>query len=185
MKHLLRRSGKNGRSKPQAGEDRDQLGQLPCILRMDRTVPVPLLDQPVKIRRQHPAVGVDHARQHPGVLQDGNGLDIHILSVPIGLIQPYHLPDLFQAVQIIPAHDGLKGVVFLKHPVPHRIHDFLLGFEMVVNRSLGQPVQLVHDILDRGVLIALFQKQPLGGVQNPLHRDLRIFVPRHYQPLLS
>ena len=33
---------------------------------------------------------------------------------------------------------------------------------VVVHRALGQPAQLIHNVLDGGPVLALLQKEPLG-----------------------
>ena len=56
---------------------------------------------------------------------------------------------------------------------------------MVVDRALRHPAQRVHDVLNRRLLIALFQKEALGGGENLLHRPLRVLVSRHAGPFLK
>ncbi len=50
---------------------------------------------------------------------------------------------------------------------------------MMVDRTLGQPAQIVDNILDGRVLKALFHKQAAGNVKNQIDGFLRVLIPRH------
>ena len=55
----------------------------------------------------------------------------------------------------------------------------------MVDGSLGKTC-LINDLLERGVVIALFNEQPLRRVQNLPNGLLRIFVSSHWTlPLLN
>ena len=129
------------------------------------------------------AVGLQHFHQHARVAVQRDGLDGHAGAGSVGLVQPHRLLQLLQAVQVGAFAHRLEGIILEKHPVPHRVQDLLLGLEMVVDRAFGQAAQLVHNVLDGGVVVAFFQKKPLGRVQNAFHRHFRVFVARHICPL--
>ena len=40
------------------------------------------------------------------------------------------------------------------------IHDLFFRLEVMVHRSLGQSAQLIHDVLDGGLFVALLQEKP-------------------------
>ena len=54
---------------------------------------------------------------------------------------------------------------------------------MVVDGPLGQ-LGGVDDVLEGGLVVALLEKEPGGGVQNELYGLLRVFVPGHSGPSL-
>ena len=80
----------------------------------------------------------------------------------VRLVQPHGLPQLFQAVQVLSLLHRLERVVLKEQLVPHLVQDLLFRLEVVVHRALGQPAQLIHNVLDGGPVIALLQKEPLG-----------------------
>ena len=51
---------------------------------------------------------------------------------------------------------------------------------MMIHRTLGQAAELIDNILNCRVVVALLQKEALGNVQNPLHRNFRVFIPCHW-----
>ena len=108
-----------------------------------------------------------------------NGLCCHIGTGCVCLIQPDYFTQLLEPVQIGATFHCLEGVIFKKHTVTHRIHDFLFGLEVVVYRTFRKASQFIHDVLNRGVLVALFQKEALSNIQNPLLGDFRVFVSCH------
>ena len=146
---------------------------------MEGAVPVALLEQLEVIGGQDAAVGLDHLHQDAGVAGDGDGLHRHAGGGAVRLVEADGLPQLLQAVQVGAAADGFKGVVLQEHPVAHRVQNFLLGLEVVVDCALGQAAQLVHDVLDGGLVVAFFQKEALGRVQNARHRLLGVLVAGH------
>ena len=54
-----------------------------------------------------------------------------------------------------------NGLFSRKHPVSHGIHDLFPGPEMVIDRAFCQTIQFIHDILYRGIVIPLLQKETL------------------------
>ena len=143
---------------------RRELRQFPGVVGAEGTVPVPLLQQRLVVGGEDAPVGLDHPQQYPGAVGEGDGLHRPAGACLVALVQADGLPELFQGVQVGAALDGLEGVIFQEHPVPHRVHDLLLGLEVVVHRPLGQAPQTVHDVLDGGILVPLFQEELLGHV---------------------
>ena len=53
---------------------------------------------------------------------------------------------------------------------------------MVVDRALREAIELVHDILDGRLLVALLEEQPHRGVEYAGDGLLGVLVPRHAFP---
>lgn len=161
--HLRLGRREDRRQQPQARQQRQQLRDLPRVGRAHRAVPVALLQQRPIVGRQDAPVGLDHLQEQARIPRQGHGGGRHARAVLVRLVQADRLAHLLQGVQVRPPAHSLKRVVRQEHPVADRVQDLLLGLEMVVDRALRHPAQRVHDVLNRRLLIALFQKEALGG----------------------
>ena len=83
-------------------------------------------------------------------------MDRHAGPGRIRLIEADHFPQLLKAIELGTTFHRFKGIVFKKHPVTHRVHDFLFGLEVVVYRAFCEAAQFLDNILNRGILIPFF-----------------------------
>ena len=63
----------------------------------------------------------------------------------------------FSSPFILACQDMIKKLFAVRgHPIRYGDPDLFFGFEMMVDRTLAQASQMVYDILDGSLIVALF-----------------------------